>query len=268
MSLKASLLAAAWIVIPVCLRAAVPQYDVQVVAAYPHDPTAFTEGLFYRDGFLYEATGQVGQSSIRKVDLATGKVLQRRPLAPPYFGEGIVAWRNRLIELTWQNHVGFVYDLRTFKPLSHFPIKGEGWALTQDGARLIMSDGTTDLRILNPATLVEAGRIHVTCDGKPIRNINELEWVKDEVYANIWVTDEIVRIDPRTGDVVGAIDLEKLAAWNPAHPPDKVPNGIAYDAEHDRLFVTGKLWPKLYQVKLVPAAAPKPDICAAISGPG
>ncbi len=246
------------------LQAAIPVDDVAIVATYPHDPAAFTEGLFYRDGFLYESTGQVGQSSIRKVDLETGKVLRRQTLSGPYFGEGIVAWKDRLIELTWQDHVGFVYDLDTFKLLSRFPIDGEGWALTGDGSRLIMSDGTADLRILDPDTLAVTGRIHVTCEGRPVRNINELEWIKGEIYANIWVTNLIVRIDPKTGAVTRALDLSRLAAMNPPDPPDRVPNGIAYDAGHDRLFVTGKLWPNLYQVRPEPGAEPK-DVCRTVS---
>jgi glutaminyl-peptide cyclotransferase len=253
-----------WGWLPVPLLAAIPTDDVAVVATYPHDPTAFTEGLFYRDGFLYESTGQVGRSGIRKVELATGQVLLRHDLAGPYFGEGIVAWKHRLIELTWQDHVGFVYDIDTFKPLSQFHVDGEGWALTGDGSRLIMSDGTADLRILNPETLAVTGRIHVTCAGRPVRNINEIEWIKGEIYANIWVTNLIVRIDPKTGAVIGAIDLSRLAAMNPPDPPDKVPNGIAYDSTGDRLFVTGKLWPSLYQIRPVPGGSAK-DVCRDIS---
>jgi glutaminyl-peptide cyclotransferase len=243
--------------------AEVPAYGVSVVATYPHDPSAFTEGLFYRDGFLYESTGQQGQSSVRKVELATGKVLQRHDIGTVYFGEGIVAWKDRLIELTWQNHVGFVYDLDTFKLRSHFPVEGEGWALTQDGSHLIMSDGTSDLRILDPDTLTVIRRLHVTCDGSPVSNINEVEWVKGEIYANIWITNLIVRIAPDTGRVVGVVDLTPLSEMNPAEPPDKVPNGIAYDAAGDRLFVTGKLWASVYQVKLAPKPA-IPGVCGKI----
>jgi glutaminyl-peptide cyclotransferase len=231
-------------------RAAAPIYGFQVVHAYPHDPQAFTEGLFYKDGFLYESTGLEGHSTIRKEALQTGKVLLERAIAPEYFGEGIVAWKGRLIELTWRSQTGFIYDLATFKPLGKFSYSGEGWALTKDASRLIMSDGTPQIRFLDPATLRETGRLTVTADGVPLRNINELEWVKGEIFANVWQTSVIARIDPKTGNVVGWIDLRRLAAMAGVQDPDAVLNGVAYDATHDRLFVTGKLWPKLYEIKL------------------
>ena len=167
-----------------------------------------------------------------------------------YFGEGIVIWEDRLIELTWQSHIGFVYDLASLRLRSTFHYPGEGWALTQDGHRLIMSDGTSDLRFLDPDSLRETGRIHVTCDGHLIRNINELEWVKGQIYANVWLTNVIVRIDPATGDVVGLIDLSDLPDAIATRPADNVLNGIAYDAAADRLFVTGKLWQSVYQIRL------------------
>jgi glutaminyl-peptide cyclotransferase len=232
--------------------AAVPVYGVSVVHAYPHDRGAFTEGLFYLDGYLYESTGLNGKSSVRKVDLASGRVLQSQALDPKYFGEGIVAWKCQLIQLTWQSHVGFVDDLATFKPLRRFSYPGEGWALTEDGHQLIMSDGTAQLRFLDPTTLKETHRLTVTADGQPVKNINELEWVKGEILANIWLTDFIARIDPATGKVTGWIDVTGLMSpADLADNPDAIPNGIAYDAEHDRLFVTGKLWPKLFEIKLV-----------------
>ena len=222
------------------------------VHVYPHDRNAFTEGLFYLDGFLYESTGLNGQSTVRKVDLATGRVLRRRSLSPRFFGEGIVAWKDQLIQLTWQNHVGFVDDLISFKQLRKFSYAGEGWALTQNGRELIMSDGTPQLRFLDPVTLTEVRRLTVTADGRPVKDLNELEWVKGEVLANIWLTNTIARIDPATGKVTGWIDLTGL--MNPAElggDPDAIPNGIAYDAAHDRLFVTGKRWPRLFEIKLV-----------------
>jgi glutaminyl-peptide cyclotransferase len=231
-------------------RAAAPIYGFQVVHAYPHDPQAFTEGLFYKDGFLFESTGLEGHSTIRKEAMRTGKVLLERAIAPEYFGEGIVAWKGRLIELTWRSQTGFIYDLATFKPLGKFSYSGEGWALTKDASRLIMSDGTPQIRFLDPATLRETGRLTVTADGVPLRNINELEWVKGEIFANVWQTSVIARIDPKTGNVVGWIDLRRLAAMAGVQDPDAVLNGVAYDAGHDRLFVTGKLWPKLYEIKL------------------
>ncbi len=230
--------------------AAIPVQGARIVHAYPHDPGAFTEGLLYHDGFLYESTGLEGRSSIRRVELETGRVLRRRDLAPAYFGEGIVVWGRTLIQLTWRNGIGFIYDLDSFEPLSSFRYPGEGWALTTDGARLIMSDGTADLRFLDPRTLTEVGRVTVTADGAPVRNLNELEWVRGQVFANIWMTSRIARIDPATGRVVGWIELAPLAAAAGVRGTDDVLNGIAYDARRDRLFVTGKLWPKLFQIAL------------------
>ena len=232
---------------------AAPIYGYKVVKSYPHDTGAFTEGLFLQGGFLYESTGLEGRSSIRKVDLQTGKVLLQRDIPTTYFGEGIIAWNGRLIELTWQNQIGFIYDLASFKPVGAFRYPGEGWALTHDGKRIIMSDGTPQLRFLDPTTLRETGRLTVTDNGRPLANLNELEWVKGEIYANIWQTDRIARIDPKTGKVVGWIDLSGLLDVRSSGPdrPD-VLNGIAYDAAKDRLYVTGKFWPRLYEIKLVP----------------
>jgi glutaminyl-peptide cyclotransferase len=231
---------------------ATPEYGYQVVHAYPHDATAFTEGLFYLNGFLYESTGLEGQSNIRKVDLATGAVVRQRALAPAYFGEGIVNWKDRLIQLTYQTQVGFIYDLDTFAPKGGFRYPGEGWGLTQDGVHILMSDGTSAIRILDPDTLYEVGRINVTDHGQPVRAINELEWVKGEILANIWQTDQIARIDPKSGHVVGWIDLAGLLpAADRTADPDAVLNGIAYDAQNDRLFVTGKHWPKLFEIRLL-----------------
>jgi glutamine cyclotransferase len=182
--------------------------------------------------------------------LRTGAVVQQKALDPGYFGEGIVVWKDRLIQLTWKNQIGFVYDLATFQQRSTFNYPGEGWALTQDGHHLIMSDGSSDLRFLDPDNLNEVSRIHVTCDGRDVHRINELEWVKGEIYANIWVTNFIARIDPATGNIVGLIDLTDLANSTGVATGDAVLNGIAYDAGADRLFVTGKLWPTLFQIRL------------------
>lgn len=233
------------------LQAPVPVYQAEVVHAYPHDPTAYTEGLFYLNGFLYESTGIEGHSSIRKERLETGEVLQKIDLPAQYFGEGIVNWKGRLVSLTWRSQVGFVRELANFKLIRQFTYDGEGWALTQDGRRLIMSDGTPQLRFLDPDSLRETGRLTVTLAGKPIRYLNELEWVKGEVYANVWQTDLIVRIDPGSGNVVGVVDLKGLLS--PADRQNGQPevlNGIAYDAARDRLFVTGKFWPKLFEIRL------------------
>lgn len=236
--------------VPGAARADVPVAHAEVVKAYPHDPQAFTEGLFYRDGFLYESTGLEGRSSIRKVKLETGEVLQQQALDPQYFGEGIVAWKDRLVQVTWQTQIGFVYDLATFKLLKTFHYAGEGWALTHDDRRIIMSDGTDTLRFLDPVTLKETGHISVTADGEPLRELNELEWVKGEIYANVWQTNRIACIDPKSGHVLRWIDLGNLAASIGNSNADAVLNGIAYDSAHDRLFVTGKLWPKIFEIRV------------------
>ena len=226
-----------------------PVYGYRVVHAYPHDPKAFTQGLQYVDGFLYEGTGLNGSSSIRKVKLETGEVVQRRDVARAYFGEGITVWKADLIQLTWQSSVAFVYDKETFAPRRSFKYKGEGWGLTHDGTNLIMSDGTDELRLLDPATFAERRRIKVTAVGTPLQNLNELEYMKGEILANVWTTDAIARVSPDTGRVTGYIDVSGLLT-----PAEKasvdVLNGIAYDEKGDRLFVTGKLWPKLFEIKI------------------
>ena len=230
-----------------------PLYRVQVVNTYPHDPKAFTEGLFFQDGLLYESTGLEGNSFIRKQRLETGEVLLQRDISAAYFGEGIVAWGDQLYELTWQSHKGFIYNLADFKPKSEWTYPGEGWALTRNDTFIIMSDGTADLRFLKHNTLAEDHRITVTLNGQGLKNLNELEWIKGEIWANVWKTNVIVRIDPATGHVIGRIDLSGLLT-----PADRagrqvdVLNGIAYDAATDRIFVTGKLWPKMFEIKLVP----------------
>jgi len=226
-----------------------PVYGYRVVRAYPHDPKAFTQGLEYVDGFLYEGTGLNGSSSIRKVKLETGEVVQRRDLARAYFGEGITVWKNDLIQLTWQSNVAFVYDKQTFAPRRTFKYKGEGWGLTHDGTNLIMSDGTDELRVLDPATFAERRRIKVTAVGTPLRNLNELEYMKGEILVNVWTTDSVARVSPDTGRVTGYIDLAGLLTSAERASVD-VMNGIAYDEKNDRLFVTGKLWPRLFEIKI------------------
>jgi glutaminyl-peptide cyclotransferase len=246
-------------------RAAVPEYQANIVKSYPHDPQAFTEGLLFHQGFLYESTGQEGQSDIRKVELETGRVVLQRKIDKKYFGEGIVIWKSRLVELTWRDAIGFTYDVNTFKPLSNFSYTGEGWALTRNETDLFMSDGSSSLRTLDPTTLAERShRIQVTCDGKPVRNINELEWVKGEIFANVWLTNLIVRINPTTGQIVGIADLTALKDMTPnTQAPDNVLNGIAYDTLTDRLFVTGKFWPTLYQITLTPRPNGS-DLCSTL----
>ena len=228
--------------------AAVAHY--RVVHVYPHDPEAFTQGLVYLDGFLYEGTGLHGRSSIRKVRLENGEVLQIQKLDRQYFGEGIAIVGNSLFELTWQTELGFVYDRETFQRTGTFSYRGEGWGLTQDGRRLIMSDGSSYLRFIDPATRKEVSRIQVRDGGKPVERLNELEYVKGEVLANVWQTERLARISPKTGQVLGWVDLSGLLSAREAQSVD-VLNGIAYDAQHDRLFVTGKLWPKLFEIKIV-----------------
>jgi glutaminyl-peptide cyclotransferase len=232
--------------------ATIPVYGYRIVHTYPHDLNAFTEGLFFQGGYLYESTGLDGRSSVRKVKLESGQVLERANLPPDFFGEGITSWNGKLIGLTWKTQVGFVLDLDSFDQVSQFHYPGEGWGLTHNDTELVMSDGTPDIRFLDPLTEQERHRIHVTALGKPVDQLNELEWVDGEIYANIWQTDRIARIDPKTGNVVGWIDLKGLLPRSDTIPGHTdVLNGIAYDAANKRLFVTGKMWPKLFEIKLV-----------------
>jgi glutamine cyclotransferase len=231
------------------LGGSLPVWGYTVRHIYPHDPGAFTQGLQYLDGVLYEGTGLNGRSSIRRVKLETGEVLQQRPVPQQHFGEGIVVWHSDLIELTWRSEVALVYDRTTFEPRRTFKYTGEGWGLTEDGTSLIMSDGSAELRVLDPATFVERRRIKVTAEGAPVKNLNELEVVKGEIFANIWQTDYLARVSPATGNVTGWVDLSGLLSAAERASTD-VLNGIAYDAAHDRLFVTGKLWPKLFEITL------------------
>jgi len=225
----------------------------KVVHTYPHDPDAFTQGLIYVDGHLYESTGRNGKSSIRMVDLANGKVLQHYDLATQYFGEGLTDWHSELVQITWQTEIGFVYDQFSFSVKRTFHYPGEGWGLTHDDRQLILSDGTAILRFLDPQSFAETRRISVKDEnGRPVSNINELEYIHGEIYANIWMTDEIIRISPRTGKILGRIDLSGIIDKRELADPGAVLNGIAYDPKGDRLFVTGKLWPKVFEIKLVP----------------
>lgn len=234
-------------------QAAIPVYGFVVKNAYPHDPQAFTQGLFIKDGQLYESTGQKGQSTLRRVDLKTGKVLQKKALADEYFGEGSTPVGETIVGLTWQSNVGFIYDAKTFALKGRFNYKGEGWGLASDARNVYMSDGSAEIRVLDPKTLDERRRIRVTAEGKPITQLNELEVVDGELYANVWGTDVIARIDPASGNVVGWIDLTGLLppAQRGTSSVDAVLNGIAYDSRHRKLYVTGKLWPKLFEIELV-----------------
>ena len=234
-------------------QAAIPVYGFMVKHTYPHDPQAFTQGLFFKDGFLYESTGLNGKSWLRKVELNTGKVLQQKDLPKEIFGEGSTLVGDEIVSLTWQAKYGFVFDQKTFTLKRKFTYDSEGWGLASDANYVYMSDGTPTIHILDPKTLKEQRRIQVNAEGKPIPELNELEMVEGQLFANVWGTDIIARIDPATGNVVGWINLAGLL------PPDKrgsnsadaVLNGIAYDAKHKRLFVTGKLWPKMFEIELV-----------------
>ena len=232
-------------------QASVPVYGFEVVRAYPHDRRAFTQGLTFRDGALLESTGRY-PSTVRRVRLEDGAVLQRRELDEVYFGEGLTEIDGRIVSLTWKNGKAFVWDADDLTPLGEHAYAGEGWGLTHDGTRLILSDGTAALRFLDSRTLAETGQVPVTLRGQPVSRINELEWIDGEVFANLWQTDFIIRINPATGEVTGIIDLTDLMPDRTGlDPTDAVLNGIAWDPEGRRLFVTGKNWPTLFEIRLV-----------------
>lgn len=231
--------------------ASTPVYTYEIVHAYPHDRNAFTQGLVFVDGILYEGTGLRGRSSLRRVDLESGEVLQIMSLPGQYFGEGVTVYDKRIFQLTWQSHIGFVYDKDSFSLIQTFNYPTEGWGITHDGTHLIMSDGSSRLHFLDPDSLEEIGQVEVYDDNGPVTWLNELEYIEGEVYANVWQTERIARIDPKTGQVVGWIELGGLLSPEDYGQPVDVLNGIAYDAENDRLFVTGKLWPKLFELKLI-----------------
>lgn len=228
------------------------EYTFEVERQYPHDQDAFTQGFTFYKGFFYEGTGRTGQSSLRKVDPESGRVLQRVDLAPELFGEGIAILGDRIFQLTWQSHIGLVYDLRSFHQVQTFKYAGEGWGLTTDGHDLFMSDGTAEIRVLDPNTFGEKRHIKVRDGGKPIDQLNELEFVEGEIFANIWHSDRIARISAKTGEVVGWIDLAGLLGPFYKRQTEEVLNGIAYDSDKKRLYVTGKLWPKIFQIRIVP----------------
>lgn len=228
-----------------------PVYTYRVVRTYPHDPSAFTQGLVFHDGFLYEGTGMEGRSAVRRVRLETGKVMQEVPLDRQHFGEGIAVAGDRLIQLTWTSGIGFVYDRATFKLLRSFRYSGEGWGLTFDGRHLIMSDGSATLRFWDPQSFAEERRLNVRDQGRPISHLNELEFVEGEIFANVWQSERVARISPTDGRVLGWIDLSGLLTGVERERTD-VLNGIAYDRAGKRLFVTGKWWPKLFEIEIRP----------------
>jgi glutamine cyclotransferase len=220
---------------------------------YPHDPDAFTQGLVFKNGFLYEGTGLNGKSSLRKIDIETGKILQMRQLPSYFFGEGITVFDSKIIQLTYRSRVGFVYDLSSFELIKTFTYPTEGWGLTHNGAQLIMSDGTATLFFLDPDTFAITGRLKVIDENGPVHRLNELEFVRGEIYANIWQTNLIARIDPKSGKVKAWIDIKGIVpVGDRKERREGVPNGIAYDEQNDRLFVTGKLWPKIFEIRIVP----------------
>lgn len=232
--------------------AGIPVYSYRIVNVFPHDRSAFTQGLIFEDGVMYEGTGLWGQSTLRRVDLESGDVLQLYSLSPEYFGEGITLWDDRIIQLTWRARLGFVYDKDSFELLRTFEYPTEGWGITHDGEKLIMSDGTSTLYFWKPETFEEVGQIQVYDSQGPVNLLNELEYVQGAVYAHVWQTDRIAMVDPETGRVNGWIDLEGLLGPEDYEQPVDVLNGIAYDEAGERLFVTGKLWPKLFEIELVP----------------
>jgi len=241
---------------PVFAQSAVPIDTFEVVHVYPHDPNAFTQGLVYVDGHLYESTGRNGQSSVRMVDVESGRVLQKHDLPAEYFGEGLTDWGSTLVQLTWTSGKGFVYDCSSFRLLRTFGYQGEGWGLTHDAKSLILSDGKPTLRFLDPETFRVTRRLDVIDEhGHPVENLNELEFIGGEIFANIWHEDRIARISPRSGRVLAWVDMSGLRKQAGASGPEAVLNGIAYDAKTGRIFVTGKLWPRLFEIKIVSGSA-------------
>jgi glutamine cyclotransferase len=228
------------------------EYTFAIVRVFPDDTSAFTQGLAYRDGFLYEGTGLNGRSSLRKVRLETGEIVQHADLGAEFFGEGITLVKDKVIQLTWKSETGFVYDLNDFRLLRQFSYSGEGWGLATDGREVFMSDGTSEIRVLDAQTLQEKRRFRVHDGFTAVDRLNELEFVEGQIFANVWGSDRVARISPKTGEVLGWIDLTGLLSPIYRLGSDAVLNGIAYDPVRKRLFVTGKLWPRVFEVRLSP----------------
>jgi glutamine cyclotransferase len=228
----------------------IPVWTYEIINTYPHDSSSYTQGLIYRDDVLYESAGQYNESSLRKVDLKTGKVLKKIPVPGQYFAEGMTIFMGKVFQLTWREEKVFVYEPDTFRKTGEFTYEGEGWGLTHDGQQLIMSDGSSQIRFINADTFKVERRINVTLKGRPVEELNELEYIKGEIYANIYQTDRIVRIDPKTGQVLGVIDMTGILPGKSPDEMENVLNGIAYDEKGERLFITGKRWPKLFEVRL------------------
>lgn len=236
--------------------AAAPVVKYRVVATYPHATDNYTEGLFYRDGMFYEGTGREGDSRLVVTDPATAKVLQQTALPSRFFGEGIVDWGANLYQWTWETHTGFVYDRFSLRPIRQFTYDGEGWGMTRSAREIITSDGSATLSFRDPITFKVRHTITVRDDGRPVKDLNELEYIKGEIYANVWHSDRIARISPTTGQVLGWIDLTGILPADQRRDGESVLNGIAYDAKQNRIFVTGKNWPKIFEIKAVPKATP------------
>jgi glutamine cyclotransferase len=230
----------------------VPVYTYRVVKSYPHDPHAFTQGLLFEQGCFYESTGRYGESSVRKVEISTGTVIRLRKLPARYFGEGLTAFQDKLVQLTWRSRIGFVYDKERFARLKEFAYPTEGWGLTHDGKQLIMSDGSSTLYFRDPETFEEIDAVQVYDREVPVSGLNELEYIRGEIYANVFPSDRIARIDPLNGQVKAWVDLSGLLSVERRNPEVQVLNGIAYDSQHDRLFVTGKLWPRVFEIEIIP----------------
>lgn len=241
---------------PTVTDQSIPVYTYEVINSWPHDPAAFTQGLVFLDGKLFESTGHYGSSTLRKLDLNKGEILKKVPVAAQCFAEGIAIFKGKIYQLTWEEHKAFVYDLKSLRLESELPYEGEGWGLTHDDHQLIMSDGTNQIRFVDPVTFKTTRTITVTDNGSPVNSLNELEFIKGEIYANIWKSDRIARIDPRDGRLLGWIDLTGLYPAVDRPNSEDVLNGIAYDEKDDRLLVTGKRWPKIFEIRLKPKVSP------------
>jgi glutaminyl-peptide cyclotransferase len=249
---------AAYLLIADCAAAA-PTLSYKVVARYPHSTDSYTEGFLYLNGLFYEGTGIAGHSALLAIEPETGKAVQKRDMPPEYFGEGIVDWGSNIYQWTWQHHICFVYDRFSLRTVKQFSYTGEGWGMTRTAKEIITSDGSATLRFRDPATFKETHHILVKDGTKTIDQLNELEFIKGEIYANVWHSDLVARISPRDGHVIAWIDLSGLLPDDQKINAESVLNGIAYDAQHDRLFVTGKQWPAVFEIKVVPLGrAPHP----------
>lgn len=253
--------------VPRTASALAPIDSYKVVATFPHSTDSYTEGFYYQNGLFYEGTGLKGNSAVLVIQPETGKILQRHILPPEYFGEGIVNWGSNIYEWTWQTHIGFVYDQFTLRPIRQFTYAGEGWGMTRTTKEIVTSDGSDTLRFRDPKTFAEVRHIVVHDGVTKINQLNELEFIKGEIYANIWHSDRIARISPSDGHVIAWIDLTGILPDDQKINNESVLNGIAYDAQHDRIFVTGKQWPKVFEIKIAPRGAILRPVHRKLNGP-